>query len=508
MATCYLIAIGGTGARVLTSLYHLCAAGAFQRSDFNFKILCVDSDASNGNIEELKITMEKYNALNNVLHIFPEINTAGKGGFWSPQPRPSESMSEIVHKSDFSDNGKKLMDLLYTYAEQNQPLPRGYYGHTVIGSYFIHKEIVDSDGEYTRVWKEFIGNIDANKDKVFIIGSLFGGTGASGIPTISRIIHDNNPKVKIGAMLVMQYFDIAKKINDNNNNGIGKIDSSLFIPKIRSALNFYGGQGFDKVFETMYFIGESEGKFMMVKNNNGGPEQKNKANHIEALAAAAVLDFMLDEDDEYSVKFYDESMTDEDRLNGVYPGRNIYECLVRFFMFASLHTRYFRPAIDRMADGDEISEGWAKAIKPQKEHSDLFVEYAKRFMEWIYEVSIATNNDGEFETIYSGKNEAGESEVKWLHAIDASGGKLYTILYYPDELDSQTTRTGLIHRVDVHKFAYSALDCIESASYSSKLRPKSASNIIVALTVAPAEDEESRNDMVRLFRAVYNNCIN
>ena len=80
-------------------------------------------------------------------------------------------------------------------------------------------------------------------DRIFIVSSIFGGTGAAGYPIIVKNIRnaDNNTAVnnrgdlrnaKIGALTVLPYFNIQQ----DENSPISRAD---FISKTKSALFYY-----------------------------------------------------------------------------------------------------------------------------------------------------------------------------------------------------------------------------------------------------------------------------
>ena len=507
MAKCYIIAMGGTGCRVMRSFYHLSAAGAF--NGYSFKFMCVDSDTANGDKGILSETIVKYNNLNNYFHIFPEIALGGDGGFWSPLQNINDSMAQNLNSPMFSDDAKAVFNMLYTPNEQEKTLSGGFYGHTSIGSFFMLKSIIDDNGNYTETWHNFFGDIDPTEDKIFIIGSLFGGTGASGIPTLARIIHDNpsTSTAKIGAMLVMPYFKMQNEKNDTAN--IDKIDWRLFTSKVQSALSFYEDQNFNNTFQTMYFLGENKDKFMFVSNEPEGVAQRNKANHIEALAAASVLDFMkVPLDSSFEIKMYRDKEADAQLFNTINPGRNIYDLLVRFFAFSVVHTRYINPAVIRHCGGEfKISEGWITGYSISAEDSKTFFEYCLKYKEWIYEIIVNSKESGKFATIFSAEeNTAGESCAGWLKANNYGGSNNYKELYYPNELPCEEKK-GIFSKRATVIYNFSVLNCLETVADTEMIRLKTVEQIINELSVKSPDRKSDASAMVVLFHEICNTCI-
>ncbi len=110
----------------------------------------------------------------------------------------------------------------------------GFVGNPNIGSVVLN-QFKDSEE-----FKEFASNFN-DDDRVFIISSIFGGTGAAGFPTVLKNIRDamNNNNIdgkgflqnaKIGAVTVLPYFNIEK---ESENSPIQKSD---FIGKTKSSI--------------------------------------------------------------------------------------------------------------------------------------------------------------------------------------------------------------------------------------------------------------------------------
>ena len=112
----------------------------------------------------------------------------------------------------------------------------GFVGSPNIGSVAIN-QFKDSNE-----FKQF-SNVFQKTDRIFIVSSIFGGTGAAGYPIIVKNIRnaDNNTAVnnrgdlrnaKIGALTVLPYFNIQQ----DENSPISRAD---FISKTKSALFYY-----------------------------------------------------------------------------------------------------------------------------------------------------------------------------------------------------------------------------------------------------------------------------
>ena len=334
----FVIAIGGTGMRCLESFTHLCGIGMFDNQEI--EVLTLDTDATNGN----KLKVE------NLVRLYNRVKTFGstekdKGGtpnantffsaklnlyrYWtnySGDKRDNfKALSQItVGEDDVKENNKLIADLfLDTNTVQEFDLSHGYRAQTHLGSMLMYHGIVEA----ARMCNEGLGVIgtpeyDLNNfcdalfkagadARVFILGSVFGGTGASSIPVIPKAlkkfieIRSNNQstinveKVKFGATLLTEYFTFKKPDNtekkDKKNSVIA--DSSFFPLNSQAALQFYQQDPtVKKCYKTLYHIGwpliskraddEAAGKTI-----TGGEAQKNGCHVTELLCACAAYDF-------------------------------------------------------------------------------------------------------------------------------------------------------------------------------------------------------------------------
>lgn len=157
----------------------------------------------------------------------------------------------------------------------------GFKGNPNIGSIVLNQFTQSKD------FKNFEANFVAG-DKVFIISSIFGGTGASGFPLILKTLRTSSNtalvSAPVGAVSLLPYFNLK---TDSKSS----IQADSFITKAKAALNYYeknvtGNSTLDE----MYYLGDdfsSQG----YDNCDGGNNQTNDAHFIELLGALSILDF-------------------------------------------------------------------------------------------------------------------------------------------------------------------------------------------------------------------------
>lgn len=316
MARLFIFAIGGTGSRVLKSLAMLLASGIKPNSEHEFEIVPVIIDPHKSN-EDLKRTERllgnyqtianeagldstffgtKITTLDNL--VSSENRLSGSFTFNLQQvantkfkeyidlnqlDRPNRALAEILFSGKSINKRGEEVDLLDT------EMDIGFVGNPNIGS------VVLNQFKYSDEFREIASNFNKD-DRIFIISSIFGGTGAAGFPTILKNIRDamKNTSIdgkgflqdsKIGAITVLPYFNIEK----DESSPIQKSD---FIAKTKSALYYYKDNvtGNDSVNCLYYIADDYSGK--PYKNDPGDNGQQNDAHFIEFAAALAIIDFL------------------------------------------------------------------------------------------------------------------------------------------------------------------------------------------------------------------------
>lgn len=180
-------------------------------------------------------------------------------------------MTSLYDKSDRPDT------------ELNLDMTVGFKGNPNIGSVVFH-----TIGETTE-FSAFnsLYNPD-NGDKAVIIGSLFGGTGASGIPEIVKAIKAKKPNADIATILVLPYFSPMEEKD-------AAIKSVRFNSKTKAALSFYEASGLNDMISRRYYVGDFNPT--VIKYSEGGDTQRNNANIVELIAAMMVEHYIANRDE-------------------------------------------------------------------------------------------------------------------------------------------------------------------------------------------------------------------
>lgn len=316
MAKTFIFAIGGTGARVLRSITMLMAAGFKDNTGIPFNgTICpiiIDYDEHNGDKDRAIECMKRYTAVHDLITEGKNAGldhtlTEGKAPFFSPKIKqilPNWSWQfdlkndqklkfrDYISYDDignYSIETQNLMECLYytdntsVFTELDLNMTQGFQGNPNIGS------VVFDDLKNCPEFKnEFTDEFEAG-DRIVIIGSIFGGTGSSGIPKIVAAIRNHNQvrinNAEISVVLVLPYFAVGTP-----KSGEISIKSNIFNSKTKAALNYYESSGTNGMINNIYYVGDKVPT--MVEPHIGDKEQKNNAHIVEMISAMAVLHVM------------------------------------------------------------------------------------------------------------------------------------------------------------------------------------------------------------------------
>jgi hypothetical protein len=303
MSKLYVFGIGGTGSRVLKSLTMLLAAGVKINADEIVPIV-IDPDHAAADLTRTVKLMQDYRKIYDRI----DHNNYNKNAFFGTKINmeiiPSVRMPlQNTENTDFKDyiglslmtdeNGKHnanyaLAKMLFSEKNLNATMEVGFKGNPNIGSVVLNQFAMSDE------FKNFAASVGQN-DRIFIISSIFGGTGASGFPLLLKNLRaisetqagcDNVKNAVIGAISVLPYFDVAP---DNNPDETRRsaIDSATFISKTKAALSYYERNMTEA--NAIYYIADNISK--QYANSEGGSTQQNEAHFVELAAALAIVDF-------------------------------------------------------------------------------------------------------------------------------------------------------------------------------------------------------------------------
>lgn len=367
MAKLYVFGIGGTGSRVLKSLTFLLASGVEMGQFDTIVPIIIDPDQSAGDLTYTVELMKRYNTIRKHLDFTNSPNkffkteikeTISNFRFPLNANTQNKKFKDFMSVSLMDDKNQALMKLLFSDANLESDMVVGFKGNPNIGSVVLDQ--ISTSPEFVQFCNDFQGG-----DRIFIISSIFGGTGASGFPLLAKIFKkgqtladgrqmpNNNllNNAMLGAVTVLPYFNLQQDTDS-------AIDSGTFISKTKAALSYYVN-GVNENVNSLYYIGDGE-KQKTYNNCEGGENQKNQSHFVELASALAIVDFAndktLDENScnkkEFGIKEIrsNESIVLSD-LGDVTKGR-VAKQLIQMMLFERHVTKEF--------DTQRKSQTWAK----------------------------------------------------------------------------------------------------------------------------------------------------
>ncbi len=303
MAKLFIIGIGGTGSRVIKSLSFLLAAGVKTHASEIIPII-VDPDRANGDMNRTVDILKNYQRIrergfsDKSAFFYSKITTLNelvavnqKEKLTSPDFRfelngvQNERFRDFIDYNNLDSANKSFTNLLFSEDNLDADMEVGFKGNPNIGSVVLN-QFKNAD-----VFKHFASNFEEN-DRIFIISSIFGGTGAAGFPLILKNIRNASDQLpnfaflrnaKVGAITILPYFGVAP---DEKS----KIDKATFISKAKAALSYYGRNvSGNNSLNALYYIGDKDTKDY--DNKEGAAEQRNDAHFVEVAAALSIIDF-------------------------------------------------------------------------------------------------------------------------------------------------------------------------------------------------------------------------
>jgi hypothetical protein len=321
MAHNYVIAIGGTGARCLEAFVYLAAAGLTQRQPFN--LLMIDADQSNGNGTKTNQLIGNYNELQRLSQPSNPRRKRGTGFMkhelkapvlfqsqfnrgqnsdarWNNPNNANLKFGQLIQYADQPPELRAFLDLFYAPNDLDMSLREGYIGKPNVGSVALKQSlqgsIVPGSALYDYL-QRLNSDLQTGEARIFVFGSVFGGTGAAGLPTIPSLISnlpengvvakDNREKLRYGCAMVAPYFSFPR---DENGLASGPgTDSARHAIATQAALLHYAQT--PPNYQHIYLVGAPARPQTNARNVRGGEQQTNSPHYVELVAALAAVDF-------------------------------------------------------------------------------------------------------------------------------------------------------------------------------------------------------------------------
>lgn len=306
MPKLYIFGIGGTGSRVIKSLTMLFASGVTLPNGFTTVVpIIIDPDTANGDLNRTQDILTKYQEIRSKVNkpsdffsqnirtidnIANNNNNINSRNFqFNLNGVNQQTFGEYIGFGTLSNNAQQnqddqaFIDLLYSNANLNSNLNVGFKGNPNMGSIVLNQ--FTNSNDFNTFAQTFVPG-----DAIFIVNSIFGGTGAAGFPLLLKNLRSNNilpgainiNDAPIGGLTFLPYFTLTQA---------AEVDSGTFLEKSKIALDYYNRTIISQNrINAIHFIGDST-------NNNiqqyavGGQNQTNNAHFLEIAASLSIIDF-------------------------------------------------------------------------------------------------------------------------------------------------------------------------------------------------------------------------
>jgi len=351
---CHLIGIGGTGAKTVEAVTHLCAAGL---GPAQVSVIFLDPDTANGNIGRSSEALQEYRNCREDAALWGDtalLRTALSGGeVVTPfedemAPTLSEWLKYDVLRAE-QPAIANLVDVLYTEKEKQTKLEKGFRGHPSIGSAVMAGQVgFETTPQFQQLQAEVEEDIGNGRTAtIVLVGSIFGGTGAAGFPTVARMLREQfqeqaGDTVRIGGVLVLPYFSFAQ---DGQSDEMAA-KSSEFLLSTQAALEFYDQSEYEQLYDQLYIIGDSQ-QSPVETFALGAGEQKNDPHFIELYGALAALDMFTGATQGQAKKIAMLARREDGLIdwNDLPDGPQVKQALGQLVRFAVAFTKFYHPLI-------------------------------------------------------------------------------------------------------------------------------------------------------------------
>lgn len=318
----FIIAAGGTGMRLLESFVHQCAAGVYPGLEFD--ILSIDTDSENKNRQDLKALTEWYaqirgktdpqssrlfSAKINAHHFvtrMPQNNSNNIENILQNIPTSNREENQLLAKALLSKNVREFN------------LDHGYRAQTQLGSLHMFATILNSArnisnneaDENENILKAYIQSLQnsATDSKIMVMGSVFGGTGASSVPIIPKALNEAGKIIigptftisdrSFGCAVMTDYFTFNPPLAAQEQTEKIVAKAFRFRDNSQLALDYYSTQ-MGETYKNIYLVGNNglETKADYSNKNGamtitGGRDQDNPSHYLELATAASVYHFL------------------------------------------------------------------------------------------------------------------------------------------------------------------------------------------------------------------------
>lgn len=438
----FVVSMGGSGSAVANALIFLTSAGIFEDKVKNIHLLIIDAHASHKGTMAAKSNADAYSSLQSYFNpnkgyssfkpnIIPYtwdllVNYSGtrtKRDRFALQDltRIDINGADLSEYDESSSRAEILMKALYTEHEQRQPVLTGYHAHPAIGAACGTAAVLSDNGlsGYGQFVKALQSKLTTGDAKLALVGSLFGGTGASSLSSMIRALSKAGDvpgvqgKLSIAGIFLLKYFSFKKP--ENKLKPEEEIRSEMFDFGSKNALNYYADSGLLKkngfddegLFDGIYMLGFDKPIERSVYSDGDGME--NPASFVEMEAAMAIRDWFLtrtiESNDDKRTFFKAIRQYNQDGMKfykmeweTFTSGTELRDRIGKTLKMALLFNMYFYPNFFKPSDGKRAAafkplEYYIQGVDNAQSACDRLREFYLKYERWCLEVASTLGDD-------------------------------------------------------------------------------------------------------------------
>ena len=422
----YIFSIGGSGVRVLHSLTMLLAAGVKIQSNQVIPVI-IDNDYKNendmnGNTKITLDTIKNYRNIRESVRDYSIFATdIAEPIIISICGTQLGTLKDVLGETatGIDNNLKENIHALYNDRNLDMPLGCGFVGNPNVGSVVLNY-LFEQDATFAQTLTAI-----QPTDRIFIISSIFGGTGAAGFPLLLNILN-NSPRTSWkkssnlkGALSLLPYYNVGEIQNDvdiaelnrtdANDEKVYTVDSTLFDSKTLAAQLYYDNFVNGAV-NAMYYAGDKTMR-STYPNYIGGNNQKNPAHIAEALGALSIVhfdnhDFSTATDTLFADLIFNDNTSPLPNDNN-----ELRDSLIRLWMYRRFYLQYLPeylkrnplPAILSKSKGMNYSQNNYE-IAQQDRFPKNMKDFLSSYEKWVKDLADSSVHSRKFEIVDTALN--------------------------------------------------------------------------------------------------------
>jgi hypothetical protein len=425
--------MGGSGARVAESLTYLVAAGLFDDVT-TVHLLLADAHKSNRNLQDARLGAQEYGKLKQIFNrdnsytgfrpnirlyewdiMFnsQQINNIGTLNISLKDLAKMDKYGDAISESEpTAQDAMALMEALFTAKERERSVAQGYHAHPAIGAAFGTAAVkaAQSNSGFGEFCNEVRQSLLKGDARLALVGSLFGGTGASSMSSLVRAFARCKDDAALGKLVIAGIFLLPYFAFNAPPDSVGKGDAikrDMFNFGSRSALEYYNRCGLmktpvngDGYFDAIYMLGFDKPTPRAPYADSD--EQENPSHFVEMEAGMAVRDFIArDVEGNMGSNAYIKGITEYEGDGGWFykltwdnlsDGATLRKMLGRLLRVGLLFSLYIYPNCFEKTGADKKSafapyHEYIDGMPDAKGHCDRLLKFFTQYMRWCGETA-------------------------------------------------------------------------------------------------------------------------